>query len=134
MAGWPYNTSRWSKLREAKLAEKPLCEICQRRGIVEPAVAVDHFVAIRHGGDPFPPLSGLLSLCVACHNEKTASFDKPGADPFRRRFKGFDANGNPIDPFDAWHAERPGGGRKTGDAQPRTGREVRRLLNKEEEK
>lgn len=109
MASWPYNTSRWQKLREAKLAETPLCEICARRGQIEEAVAVDHFTPISAGGSPFPELSGLLSLCLSCHNEKTASFDKPGGQAFRHRFKGFDANGNPIDPFDAWHCDRGGG-------------------------
>ena len=78
MAHWPYNTSKWAKLREAKLSAHPLCEICQRRGDVEAAVAVDHFKPIKQGGSPFPALPGLLSLCRSCHNEKTASFDKPG--------------------------------------------------------
>lgn len=106
MASWPYNTSKWAKLRVAKLSETPACEICARRGVVEEAVAVDHFIPIRKGGLPFPDLSGLLALCEPCHNEKTASFDKPGGQPFRRRFRGFDAQGNPIDPYDTWHAER----------------------------
>lgn len=103
MAHWPYNTSKWARLREAKLNDTPLCEICARRGETEEAVAVDHFKPINQGGSPFPALSDLLSLCLSCHNEKTASFDKPGGQNFRRRFKGFDAGGNPIDPFDAWH-------------------------------
>lgn len=104
MANWPYNTTKWAKLREAKLAETPLCEICARRDEIEPAVAVDHFKPIREGGSPFPPLSGLLALCLSCHNEKTAAFDKHGGKGYRRRFKGFDAEGNPIDPFDVWHS------------------------------
>ena len=105
MARWPYCTSRWQRLRQTKLADAPLCEICTRRGLIEPAVAVDHFTPIRRGGPAFPELHGLLSLCEPCHNEKTASFDKPGGQPFRRRFKGFDADGNPVDPFDAWHGD-----------------------------
>lgn len=118
MSRWPYNTSRWQKLREAKLAETPLCEICTRRGGIEEAVAVDHFTPISAGGSPFPELSGLLSLCLSCHNEKTASFDKPGGQAFRRRFKGFDADGNPVDPFDAWHRQGEGRSKDEGSAAP----------------
>lgn len=52
MAHWPYNTSKWARLREAKLAETPLCEICARRGEIEDAVAVDHFKPVNQGGHP----------------------------------------------------------------------------------
>ncbi|WP_118133703.1 HNH endonuclease [Oceanicella sp. SM1341] len=114
MAAWPYNTSKWAKLRNTKLSARPLCEICERRGLVEEAVAVDHFVPVRQGGSPFPSLDGLLSLCERCHNEKSAAFDRQGGKQFRRRFKGFDADGNPIDPFDVWHAARPRGASKDG--------------------
>lgn len=132
MASWPYNTSKWARLREAKLAETPLCEICARRGEIEGAVAVDHFTPINQGGDPFPALAGLLSLCINCHNEKTAGFDKPGGQSFRRRFKGFSADGNPVDPFDAWHGcTEPGGGSRTGNRQPRTGVGVSCIFNNE---
>ena len=105
MAGWPYNTAKWAKLRRVKLNEKPLCEICERRGQIVAAVAVDHFKPIKQGGHPFPELAGLLSLCERCHNEKTAAFDKQGGEGFRRRFKGVDADGNPVDPFDPWHPD-----------------------------
>lgn len=67
------------------------------------ANAVDHITAIAAGGDAFPPLSGLMSMCERCHNEKTAATDRPGSKPFARRFKGFDADGNPVDPSDGWH-------------------------------
>lgn len=127
MANWPYCTSRWARLREAKLCEKPLCEICERRGEIEPAVAVDHFKPINQGGAPFPELSGLLSLCERCHNEKTAAFDKPGGDGFRRRFKGVGSDGNPVDPFDPWHG---GGQSRTGLSGLRTGAEETRIFNK----
>lgn len=126
MANWPYNTSRWAKLRETKLCEKPLCEICDRRGLIVAAVAVDHFRPISQGGSPFPELSGLLSLCERCHNEKTAGFDKPGGDGFRRRFKGTGPDGNPVDPFDPWHG---GGGAKTANSSLQTGGVHSNLLN-----
>ncbi len=98
MSKWPYNTSTWQKLRRAKLVDQPLCEACLRREIVEPANTVDHIVAIEKGGDPFPPLDQLMSMCARCHNEKTNAVDHPAASGFRRALKGFDVNGNPIDP------------------------------------
>ncbi|ULJ72587.1 hypothetical protein [Rhizobium gallicum] len=47
------------------------------------------------GGDPFPPLSGLMSMCAECHNIKTNAVDHPNASGFRRALKGFDVDGNP---------------------------------------
>lgn len=98
MAAWPYSTATWQRLREAKLSAQPLCEACLRREVIKPAVAVDHIVAIEKGGEPFPPLTGLMSMCEPCHNAKTNAVDHPNASGFRRALKGFDADGNPIDP------------------------------------
>jgi len=103
MAAWPYNTAAWQKLRRAKLSSQPLCEVCIRREIVEPADTVDHIVAIEKGGEPFPPLEGLMSMCAACHNIKTNAVDHPAASGFRRALKGFDVDGNPLDDDDDWH-------------------------------
>ena len=105
MSSWPYNTSTWQRLRAAKLASEPLCFACNLRGRTEPAVAVDHIKAVSAGGDPFPPFEGLMSLCERCHNEKTNAVDRPDRAMKGRRFKGFDLDGNPIDPADEWHAE-----------------------------
>lgn len=102
MAKWPYCTSAWKRLRVAKLARDPLCYACTLRGHTTEAVAVDHMVAIKKGGAPFPDLGGLMALCERCHNEKTGAMDGPNAKS-GRRFKGFDAEGNPIDPGDDWH-------------------------------
>lgn len=103
MAEWPYSTRTWKRLRLAKLAHDPMCFACELRGRIEPAIAVDHVKAIKAGGDPFPPLDGLMSLCERCHNEKTNAVDRPDRAATGRRFKGFDVNGNPIDPGDDWH-------------------------------
>ncbi|CAN7313181.1 HNH endonuclease [Rhizobium rhizogenes] len=62
---------------------------------------VDHIIAIAKGGDPFPPLSGLMSMCAPCHNIKTNAVDHPNASGFRRALKGYDVHGNPISD-DAW--------------------------------
>ncbi len=103
MADWPYNTATWRRLRLAKLAHDPLCFACQLRGQVVLARAVDHIKSVKSGGDPFPSLAGLMSLCDRCHNEKTGAVDRPDRAATGRRFKGFDAEGNPIDPGDDWH-------------------------------
>ena len=102
MSNWPYCTSAWKRLRLAKLDECPLCFACQQRGQVAEATTVDHIKPISQGGDPFPELSGLMSLCERCHNEKTSGFDRTKGNATGRRFKGCDANGNPIDPADGW--------------------------------
>lgn len=103
MTAWPYGTPQWRGLRAAKLSIQPLCEACLRREVVEEAKVVDHIIAIAKGGDPFPPLSGLMSMCEPCHNTKTNAVDHPNATGFRRAMKGFDVDGNPIDPM-GWDA------------------------------
>lgn len=106
MADWPYNTTAWQKLRKAKLEADPLCHPCSLRGVLTPANTVDHVKAIADGGMPFPPLDGLMSMCPPCHSVKTRAVDHPRSAPGSRKFKGFDANGNPVDPDDEWHARR----------------------------
>lgn len=103
MSRWPYGTTQWQRLRAAKLSDQPLCEVCIRREVVEVATVVDHVTAIAKGGDPFPPLSGLMAMCEACHNIKTNAVDHPNATGHRRAMKGFDVDGNPIDPT-GWDA------------------------------
>ena len=102
MAKWPYCTSRWQKLRQAKLAQSPVCLVCEKRGQTELATTVDHVIPISQGGDPFPDLAELMALCERCHNEKTSGFDRTLGNASGRRFKGCDAGGNPIDPADGW--------------------------------
>lgn len=108
MAEWPYSTAAWQRLRLAKLASNPLCQSCQLRGTITIANTVDHNIAIAAGGDAFPPLDELNSMCERCHSEKTNARDHPNSKPFGRNAKGFDLDGNPIDPDDGWHGA--GGG------------------------
>nr|WP_314085692.1 HNH endonuclease signature motif containing protein [uncultured Shinella sp.] len=104
MSKWPYGTAQWQRLRAAKLSDQPLCEVCIRREVVEVATVVDHVTAIAKGGDPFPPLSGLMAMCEPCHNTKTNAVDHPNASGFMRALKGYDVDGNPIDP-EGWAFE-----------------------------
>lgn len=102
MAKWPYCTTQWQKLRLVKLGESPVCIVCELRGRTEVATTVDHVTPISKGGLPFPELSGLMSLCERCHNEKTSGFDRTNGNATGRRFKGCDPRGNPVDPADGW--------------------------------
>ena len=62
-----YKTARWSRLREAKLSQDPLCEWCLEREIVEPATEVHHADG-GHKGDVDKFWSGpFVSTCKACH-------------------------------------------------------------------
>ena len=90
MADWPYSTQRWHRLRLAKLREAPLCARCEAMGRVVPATDVDHDKPISSGGEPFPPLDELNSLCHSCHSIKTRE-DATG------RVKGCDIDGWPLD-------------------------------------
>lgn len=117
MAAWPYNTTTWKRLRRVKLAEQPLCVICERRGNLVGAVAVDHITPIRQGGPAFPELTGLMSLCERCHNEKSAGFDRTHGNVSGRRFKGCGADGNPVDPGDGWWGGGAMTSRETGELE-----------------
>jgi 5-methylcytosine-specific restriction enzyme A len=66
MSCWPYTTQRWQRLRLLKLQQNPLCELCLQVGEIEPATVVDHIAPINKGGDPFPGLDRLMSLCAPC--------------------------------------------------------------------
>ncbi|TXM72890.1 HNH endonuclease [Methylobacterium sp. WL12] len=96
MAKWPYGTPEWKALRASKLKASPICEPCQRRGRVVAANTVDHRISITNGGPAFPLLSGLMSMCPACHNAKTRAVDRPGGSGVA--FPGCDASGLPVDP------------------------------------
>lgn len=62
---------RWRKLRDAYLAEHPLCEICESKGRLVAATLVDHIQPIRLGGED--EWRNLQSLCASCHAKKTAT-------------------------------------------------------------
>lgn len=118
MAEWPYNTAVWKRLRLRKLSVDPFCYPCGLRGRVVAARAVDHVKSIREGGTVFPPLDGLMSMCTSCHSHKTNSVDRPDRNTNGRRYSGFDVEGNPIDPGDAWHGEGASKAQKQGRARP----------------
>ena len=95
-----YDTRRWRRLRRQKLQANPLCELCMKHQAaprIEPAVAVDHIVAISAGGDPYPALDQLASLCAPCHNRKTRIVEQQGKELTPKVIKGCDVDGRPVD-------------------------------------
>lgn len=100
MTNWYHNSSTWKHLRRAKLSVQPLCEVCIRREVVEPAKVVDHIIPVSAGGEKFPPLDGLMSMCQACHNHKTNAERSGKAG----KYKGCDINGDPLFDDDGWGA------------------------------
>lgn len=96
MADWPYDTAAWKRLRKAKLSEKPLCEPCDVRGRKVVAKHVDHIVSIASGGQAFPAMDGLMSMCAPCHSIKTNAKDRKGGKGIA--FKGCGPDGLPLDP------------------------------------
>jgi 5-methylcytosine-specific restriction enzyme A len=108
MAAWPYSTANWQRLRKLKLQTNPLCEPCRRLDRLVPAVAVDHILAINDGGDAFPALDGLMSMCTRCHNRKTRIVEQQGKE---LTTKGCDVHGMPLDPTHPWYQERRNRGR-----------------------
>jgi 5-methylcytosine-specific restriction protein A len=62
----------WRRLRDAFIAEHPLCSSCQSRGEIEPARVVDHVIPRRQRPDLELDWDNLQSLCNRCHGMKRA--------------------------------------------------------------
>jgi 5-methylcytosine-specific restriction protein A len=106
MSGRVYDKAQWKRLRLLKLRASPLCEDCRAAGVVRPATVVDHVVPIKFGGERFPGLEGLRSLCAACHGAKTARGPEAGQSRTTKPRRGCDANGRPLDAAHPWAAAR----------------------------
>ena len=70
-----YTSRSWRKSRASLLKEKGgLCELCLKKGLIEPAVHVHHKVALtpENLNDPAISLdhSNLMALCEECHQEQ----------------------------------------------------------------
>lgn len=69
------NTTRWRKLRAAKLSAQPLCERCQHMGYVTGATEVHHRRPVEwakgwHGqSQRMYDMANLMSVCHRCHVE-----------------------------------------------------------------
>lgn len=61
--------ANWRKLRRQKLRANPLCEECERGGLVVVATMVHHILPIEEGGEVLD-WDNLMSLCEICHDKK----------------------------------------------------------------
>jgi len=66
-----YNSSRWRKLRKRYITQNPLCEVCQRDGVISNADVVDHIKPSRLFDELKESLENLQSLCTRHHNIKS---------------------------------------------------------------
>ena len=69
-AGSFYSCSAWIKLRNYKRLLNPLCEHCEKLGLIIPYHTIDHIKPISEGGEPLN-LDNLQTLCKQCHAIKT---------------------------------------------------------------
>lgn len=70
-----YNTTRWRKLRLAKLIDSPLCEVCLLAGIITPAIDIHHIDSfMNYEGltrlDKAYNYENLQSICKECHQKE----------------------------------------------------------------
>lgn len=68
-----YQSTRWKKLRLAKLMSQPLCELCLAKGIITPAIDVHHIDSFMNytGTDRLSKaydFTNLQSICKYCHS------------------------------------------------------------------
>jgi 5-methylcytosine-specific restriction enzyme A len=68
-----YNSAAWQRLRLVKLAQTPLCEICQPLHFLTAATHVHHIVEVTRDPDLRSDLSNLQSLCKSCHSRLHAT-------------------------------------------------------------
>ena len=64
-----YHSTKWRKLRIQQLSKYPLCinfDTCHNV-----ATIADHVVEVKDGGKHYS-LDNLQSMCLSCHNAKTA--------------------------------------------------------------
>lgn len=71
-----YNGKRWRSESTRYLKMHPLCAHCKAKGIYTPAVLVDHIIEIEDNWDLRYTRSNYQSLCLPCHNRKTAEARK----------------------------------------------------------
>ena len=82
------NSGLWAKTRKAYRREHPFCEECLRNGRRRAMVHVDHIVPLHLGG-AFIEWVNLQSLCLPCHEAKSARENprRKKRDPRGKRFE-----------------------------------------------
>lgn len=68
-----YQSQRWRILRQTKLNDNPLCEMCYKNGVIKSAIDVHHIKSFVDAEDEFTMIhlaydyDNLMSLCKECH-------------------------------------------------------------------
>lgn len=75
--GWGFDTDfyrkkPWLSLRKMYIESNPTCELCDQWEIVSEGVVVDHIIPRRLAPKLELKQSNLQTLCIKCHNQKTA--------------------------------------------------------------
>ncbi|EDM66153.1 hypothetical protein PE36_00110 [Moritella sp. PE36] len=78
-----YNSSKWRALRERKIQNSPICELCNTIDILTPAAEIDHWLEIIDFRMLIWDLDNLVSLCAPCHRQKTAEYRRIRATPHK---------------------------------------------------
>ena len=77
-----YNSKGWKVLRQQKLHEQPLCEVCQQRGLVTPGSQVHHAIRFFEQYDEnmkwmlLLDYDNLVTVCDKCHQHIHKQRDK----------------------------------------------------------
>lgn len=71
----------WRKLRLEKLADNPLCELCEKQGRIVAANTVDHIIPIQQDPSKRLDKTNLQSLCKSCHDSSAQFKDRFGFLP-----------------------------------------------------
>ncbi|KQW36514.1 HNH endonuclease [Rhizobacter sp. Root404] len=69
-------------MRARQLQLKPLCEACEKRGLIRSARVADHIEPHRDNEAKFWN-GALQSLCTPCHSGDKQAFEKTGRMPTR---------------------------------------------------
>jgi 5-methylcytosine-specific restriction protein A len=67
-----YQSPEWKALRRAHLLGNPLCEECKKNNKISVARIVDHIDEIQNSPYKCLDSDNLQSLCMLCHNRKSA--------------------------------------------------------------
>ena len=90
----------WRKARKIFLALNPLCVMCEKEGIIRPAVDVDHIK--RHEGNQFAfwDENNWQGLCKFHHQSVKARIERSGIE------HGCDINGIPLSKDHHWNVQK----------------------------
>lgn len=85
------NSRRWRRVRGLVLSARPLCEQCERRGVVRAATEVHHIRPLESIRDAEAmeraayDEGNLMALCHECHRAQHMAMGQGTADENRRR-------------------------------------------------